>query len=110
MKKISWKKLAAVTGTCAMVVGSMPANIVLASDGDVKEITVWHYFEHEAEALEKVAEQYNESQSDVHVTCTYVFQRRINESVYNWCGFRGTSGYWYGGFSGYGILHISWCV
>lgn len=36
MKKISWKKLAAVTGTCAMVVGSMPANIVLASDGDVK--------------------------------------------------------------------------
>lgn len=56
MKKISWKKLAAVTGTCAMVVGSMPANIVLASDGDVKEITVWHYFEHEAEALEKVAE------------------------------------------------------
>mgnify|MGYP003235742116 CR=1 FL=1 len=89
MKKISWKKLAAVTGTCAMVVGSMPANIVLASDGDVKEITVWHYFEHEAEALEKVAEQYNESQSDVHVTC---------------------SGYWYGGFSGYGILHISWCV
>ncbi len=37
MKKISWKKLAAVTGTCAMVVGSMPANIVLASDGDVKE-------------------------------------------------------------------------
>lgn len=77
MKKISWKKLAAVTGICAMVVGSMPANIVLASDGDVKEITVWHYFEHEAEALEKVAEQYNESQSDVHVTCTYVSREEL---------------------------------
>ena len=78
MKKISWKKLAAVTGTCAMVVGSMPANIVLASDGDVKEITVWHYFEHEAEALEKVAEQYNESQSDVVGGSSYPAAFRIS--------------------------------
>ncbi len=36
------------------------------------EITVWHYFEHEAEALNKVAEDYNASQDKVKVTCTFV--------------------------------------
>lgn len=36
------------------------------------EVTVWHYFEHEAEALNKVAEDFNELQDEVYVTCTYV--------------------------------------
>ncbi len=40
--------------------------------GDRKEISIWHYFEHEAAALEKVADKYNELQDDVHITCTYV--------------------------------------
>lgn len=41
------------------------------SDGR-PEVNVWHYFEHEAEALNKVAEAYNNSQDKVFVTCTYV--------------------------------------
>ena len=34
------------------------------------EVTLWHYFEHEAPDLEAVAEKYNESQDKIHVTCT----------------------------------------
>lgn len=47
------------------------------SSGDKKEVSVWHYFEHEAAALEKVAEQYNEMQDDIHITCTYVSREEL---------------------------------
>ena len=45
--------------------------------GDRKEVSVWHYFEHEAEALEKVAEDYNASQNKIHITCTYVSREEL---------------------------------
>ena len=42
------------------------------SDDGRPEVTVWHYFEHEADALNKVADEYNASQDKVKITCTYV--------------------------------------
>lgn len=42
------------------------------SKGEAAEVTLWHYFEHEAGDLEAIAEKYNEEQDDIHVTCTYV--------------------------------------
>lgn len=41
------------------------------------EVTLWHYFEHEAPDLEAVAEKYNESQDKIHVTCTYVSREEL---------------------------------
>lgn len=40
--------------------------------GDAAEVTLWHYFEHEAGDLEAIVEKYNEEQDDIHITCTYV--------------------------------------
>lgn len=42
------------------------------SSGNAVEVSIWHYFEHEAAALEKIANDYNEKQNDIHITCTYV--------------------------------------
>lgn len=39
---------------------------------NAEEVNIWHYFEHEADALEKVAEAYNEMQDEIHIVCTYV--------------------------------------
>lgn len=36
------------------------------------EVTLWHYFEHEANVLNKMIKQYNESQSDIYIVPTYV--------------------------------------
>lgn len=36
------------------------------------EVTLWHYFEHEAEALNAMVKQYNESQSDIYIVPTFV--------------------------------------
>lgn len=47
------------------------------SSGETKEVSVWHYFEHEAEALENIAEAYNETQDDIHITCTYVSREEL---------------------------------
>ncbi|MDD3277720.1 MAG: ABC transporter substrate-binding protein [Lachnospiraceae bacterium] len=47
------------------------------TSGAVKEVSVWHYFEHEAQALEKVAEDYNSSQDKIHITCTYVSREEL---------------------------------
>lgn len=41
------------------------------------EVTVWHYFEHEADALNKVADQYNSMQDKVKVTCTFVSREEL---------------------------------
>ena len=45
------------------------------------EVTLWHYFEHEAPDLEAVAEKYNESQDKIHVTCTYVSREELMTST-----------------------------
>ena len=68
------------------------------------EVTLWHYFEHEAPDLEAVAEKYNESQDKIHVTCTYVSREELMNQ------------YTIGAVSGelpdigYGILYFSWCI
>lgn len=36
------------------------------------EVTLWHYFEHEATALNQMVKQYNESQSDIYIVPTFV--------------------------------------
>lgn len=46
------------------------ADIGEPNGGD--EVTLWHYFEHEADALNKMVKQYNESQSDIYIVPTYV--------------------------------------
>lgn len=48
------------------------ADTQISGGGNAKEVSVWHYFEHEAAALEKMADAYNELQDDIHITCTYV--------------------------------------
>ena len=42
-----------------------------------EEVTLWHYFEHEAEALNAVIKQYNESQSDIYIVPTYVSREEL---------------------------------
>ena len=48
-----------------------------SDSGKAAEVTLWHYFEHEAPDLEAVAEKYNESQDKIHVTCTYVSREEL---------------------------------
>lgn len=36
------------------------------------EVSLWHYFEHEADALNKMIKQYNESQSDIYIVPTFI--------------------------------------
>lgn len=36
------------------------------------EVSLWHYFEHEAEALNAMVKQYNESQNDIYIVPTFV--------------------------------------
>lgn len=48
-----------------------------SSDDGRPEVTVWHYFEHEAEALNKVADEYNASQDKIKVTCTFVSREEL---------------------------------
>lgn len=43
-----------------------------ADTGERAEIKVWHYFEHEADALNEVANTYNQLQDKVTVSCTFV--------------------------------------
>lgn len=48
-----------------------------SSSGEAAEVTLWHYFEHEASDLEAVVEKYNESQDAIHITCTYVSREEL---------------------------------
>ncbi|MDD2973194.1 MAG: ABC transporter substrate-binding protein [Lachnospiraceae bacterium] len=82
------KKLLAVTVAGMMTVGMLAGcgnNVSQESStedstetkGETKEVSIWHYFEHEATALEKIAEKYNELQDDIHITCTYVSREEL---------------------------------
>lgn len=42
-----------------------------------EEVTLWHYFEHEAEALNAVIKEYNESQSEIYIVPTYVSREEL---------------------------------
>lgn len=48
-----------------------------SESGEAAEVTLWHYFEHEAPDLEAVVDKYNESQDKIHVTCTYVSREEL---------------------------------
>ncbi len=48
-----------------------------ADAGNAIEVSVWHYFENEAEALEKLANAYNEMQDEIHITCTFVSREEL---------------------------------
>ena len=56
---------------------SSSASSQTTSNGNRKEVTLWHYFEHEAAALEKIVEQYNEKQDKIHITCTFVSREEL---------------------------------
>ena len=40
-------------------------------------IEIWHYFEGEADALNALCKTYNEMQSDVYITATYVSREEL---------------------------------
>ena len=40
-------------------------------------VTLWHYFEGEANALNAMIKQYNESQSDIYIVPTYVSREEL---------------------------------
>ncbi len=48
-----------------------------SSSGAPEEVTLWHYFENEATALQKVVDQYNGMQNKIHITCTYVSREEL---------------------------------
>lgn len=48
-----------------------------ASSGNAVSVNVWHYFEHEADALEKIAEQYSDLQDEIDIVCTYVSREEL---------------------------------
>ena len=41
------------------------------------QVTLWHYFEGEADALNALVKQYNESQSDIYIVPTYVSREEL---------------------------------
>lgn len=41
------------------------------------EISLWHYFEHEAEALEMVIDDYNELQDDIYIVPTFISREEL---------------------------------
>ncbi len=41
------------------------------------EVTLWHYFEDEAEALNQMIKEYNESQSEIYIVPTYVSREEL---------------------------------
>ncbi len=48
-----------------------------SSSAETKEVSVWHYFENEAEALEKIANTYNEMQDEIEIVCTFVSREEL---------------------------------
>jgi multiple sugar transport system substrate-binding protein len=48
-----------------------------SSSSKAVEVSIWHYFENEAEALEKIANEYNEKQDDIQITCTFVSREEL---------------------------------
>ena len=84
MQKRTRKQLALVL-TGAMVMSMMAGFGAYAeeSSSDIgepnggAEVTLWHYFEHEADALNKMVKQYNESQSDIYIVPTFVSREEL---------------------------------
>ncbi len=47
------------------------------SSQNATEVSIWHYFENEADALEKLVNDYNEMQDEIRITCTYVSREEL---------------------------------
>ena len=57
--------------------GSSSSEESSESSGGAGEVTLWHYFEHEAPDLEAIVEKYNEEQDKIHITATYVSREEL---------------------------------
>ena len=79
-KEVSMKKLAmaAAIAACVMSLGfSVGAEDMFGPDNGGTPIEIWHYFEGEADALNALCKSYNELQSDIYVTATYVSREEL---------------------------------
>ena len=84
MQKRTRKQLALVlTGAMAMSMMAGFGAYAEESSSDIgepnggAEVTLWHYFEHEEDALNKMVKQYNESQSDIYIVPTFVSREEL---------------------------------
>lgn len=74
------KKLAlllAASMVCSMGTVAFAEEVDLGEPNGGVEVEVWHYFEHEAEALNLLAKEYNEMQSDIYVIPTFVSREEL---------------------------------
>ena len=74
------KKLAlllAACMVCSMGTVAFAEEVDLGEPNGGVEVEVWHYFEHEAEALNLLAKEYNEMQSDIYVIPTFVSREEL---------------------------------
>lgn len=75
MKRTMVLGLAALT---AMTMGvCVHAEDVFGPNNGGEPIEIWHYFEGEADALNALCKTYNEQQSDVYITATYVSREEL---------------------------------
>lgn len=90
MRKL--RKISAVLLTAALAASSMTVTSFaeteasdhtaatpdqIGEDNGGEKVTLWHYFEHEAEALNKMIKDYNESQSDIYIVPTFVSREEL---------------------------------
>ena len=60
------------TGSTETETGTKATAADIGEPNGGKEVTLWHYFEHEADALNAVVKKYNEEQSDIYIVPTFV--------------------------------------
>ena len=48
-----------------------------SGDSSAVEITLWHYFENESDLLEEMVEEYNQMQSNIHITATFMSREEL---------------------------------
>lgn len=71
----SQAETAAATETSSVGTTATADEIGEPNGGDT--VTLWHYFEGEADALNKMIKDYNESQSDIYIVPTYVSREEL---------------------------------
>ena len=75
MKKLA---LAAALAASILSMGAIAhAEDIFGPDNGGTPIEIWHYFEGEADALNKICKEYNELQSDIYVTATFVSREEL---------------------------------
>ena len=79
-KKLSMAMAVAMAMTTFLTAGMCVSAEDTADIGEPNggvEVEVWHYFEHEAAALNAVCKEYNEMQSDIYVVPTFVSREEL---------------------------------